>query len=117
MRYWLRLLCSTGSCCSMCPPLKHTPDQPPTLDTLTELLQSVASKWQPLGLYLGVSDDLLDEIYTNMTTEHDCMVEMIDWRLRQVEPLTWKEVAEALHQLGERQLAETVAEIHDTGIH
>ena len=63
-----------------------------------------------------MSDDLLDEIFTNMTTDHDCMVEMLDWRLRnQVKPLTWKEVAEALHQLGERQLAETVAEIHDIG--
>ena len=44
------------------------------------------------------------------------MVEMLDWRLKnQLKPLTWKEVAEALHQLGERQLAETFAEIHEIG--
>ena len=90
-------------------------DQPPTLDNLTKLLQPVASKWQPLGEHLGVSDTLLDEIFTNMNSHHDCMVEMLDWRLRQVKPLTWKEVVEALHQLGERQLVETVAEIHDIG--
>ena len=79
---------------------------PPLKDLLKEL-KSVASKWENLGIMLGIDSGILDNIVANNPKNCDnCLREMLKVWLKQVDPPPrWQAVVEALEVLGEPKLA------------
>ena len=63
-----------------------------------EALTSVSTHWYNLGLALNVGTDKLDEIKANNAESVDCLREMLNHRLKRVEPLSWPLVVKALRR-------------------
>ena len=91
----------------------HSPlDERVNLQTLEKHLLNIAPKWQQLGEQLGVSDTLLDEIFTNYNSDQECLVQMLAFWLRNHDSHpTWREIACALHLMEEHAYAETLERI------
>lgn len=66
------------------------------------------SKWQQLGEMLGIDEDQLDEIFTNHQRDEECLRDVLGtWFKKSVNP-TWRAVTDALQQIEEGQLAESL---------
>ncbi len=86
------------------------------MENLMSVLRELEPKWQEVGKAFGLSDDLLDEIFTNGNSPYDCMADMLTWYLRRCETTpTWDNVAMALERMGETRLAENVRQTYETG--
>ena len=68
------------------------------------MLRPVAKKWKMIGVALQLSEDFLDEVFTNMDNVEDCLVEAMDNWMRYHEP-SWEKLASALREIGEDELA------------
>ena len=79
----------------------------PSLNDLLKELKLVASKWENLGIMLGIDSGILDTIAANNPKNCDnCLREMLKVWLKQVDPPPgWQAVVEALEVLGEPKLA------------
>lgn len=86
----------------------HPPSTPVNLENLLSGLHpAVTPKWQQLAEVLGVDEDLIDEIFTNSNgMDVECLNDILKIWLKK-SSLTWKCVADALHKIGEDQLAES----------
>ena len=85
------------------------PQQAPTLKLLQrELNNSVASKWEDIGIQLDIDDGQLRNIKAdNNGDSTSCLREMLRVWLKRARPTpSWEEVGEALECLGEQNLAE-----------
>ena len=81
----------------------------PTLpDLLKELLSKVASKWENIGILLGIDDGPLSKIKADNHGESgDCLREMLRVWLKKVDPPpSWNLLVDALKSLGEEKLAQ-----------
>ena len=79
------------------------------VENLFAELYPVTSKWEKLGEALGLDEDRLDEIFTNNQSEEECLRDMLEvWFKKSYKPTWWK-VANALHAIGEGQLAEQLS--------
>ena len=79
------------------------------LQSLVKHLLNIAPKWQLIGEQLGVSDTVLDEIFTNYESDHDCLIQMLDFWLRKHHSHpTWREIISALHLMEEHAYAESL---------
>ena len=77
-----------------------------TLENLCKLLSPLADKWRELGEILSVTEDNLDEIFTNNKTDEACLQEMLRFYLMRSDlQHDWEEVSTALRNLGEETLA------------
>lgn len=54
-----------------------------------------------------MDEDLTDEIFTNNETDEECLKDILEVWLEISSP-TWEGVADALHKIGEDQLAESL---------
>ena len=80
-----------------------------------QIRQQVTPKWYQFGLAVGINKETLDE-FSNFPAE-ECIVEMLDLWLRTSErAVTWRDVADALKQIGLYQLAERTLKAYKTGI-
>jgi hypothetical protein len=78
------------------------------------LQDKVTQNWYQFGVALGIEKDVLDR-YLNYPPEQS-IVEILDHLLRRdVEQLSWMEVAGALRQINFHQLAEEIESITETG--
>ena len=82
------------------------------LKDLSNLLNSVTD-WHALGVKLGVKSHELETIQRNYP--HDtmrCKHEMLAYCLRGANPPTWRDVRDALCQMGEHESAEKIQKKH-----
>ena len=87
----------------------------PNLSDLTmALCNRLADKWKRLGVYLRLPKAALDTI--NRENSEDCLVEMLDCWLKQVNPPpSWTTIIEAIEVLGDKQLAAELKTKYCTG--
>ena len=85
------------------------------LDSLLIQLQGkVTPVWYKFGAALGIEKEILDR-HLNYPPEQ-CIVEILDYWLRNHVERNWREVARALRQISYHQLANEVESIDETGI-
>ena len=95
-------------------------EKPPTKPQLKELMDAlyhkVADKWRTIGLYLEIPKGKLAGIAEkNQRDPHNCLVEMLETWLEQVDPpATWTAIIEAVEFLGEEQLGKELREKYTT---
>ena len=86
---------------------QHTP---PTLKLLLKALYStVADKWEDIGILLDIEDGQLAKVKAdNPVNSGNCLREMLRIWLKRVEPqpASWKDLVDALTDLGEEKLAQ-----------
>ena len=64
----------------------------------------MTSKWQQLGVALGMDEDLVDEIWTNNNgIDEECLKNFLDMWVKKSP--TWNDVTNALQKIGEDELA------------
>ena len=80
------------------------------------LYHKVADKWRTIGLYLEIPKGKLAGIAEkNQRDPHNCLVEMLETWLEQVNPpATWAAIIEAVEFLGEEQLGKELREKYTT---
>lgn len=93
------------------------PDKSLNLDNLLIQLQHVhITKWRQLGEALGVPKRRLNDItYHHSADPEQCKVEVLDQWLQNRSRPTWREVADALTQIHESELANSLREVYTTG--
>ena len=79
------------------PPKLHDHTRP-EISSALKLLLPIASKWQNIGVLLGVPIEIVDAIkYENRHSYSMCLIEMLTYWLKQVDPPpTWKDLIEAI---------------------
>ena len=87
----------------------------PTLRELSNELKSVED-WHLLGVKLGMEDYELRTIESNYHGNERRKHEMFAKCLRGAKRLTWKAVADALHEMGEFAVAGNIQEKHCSSI-
>ena len=84
---------------------------------LIQLRSHVTPMWKELGLVIGIVEEVLDR-YSSYPPE-ECLVEVLDYWLRKYHTtknkLTWRDVAEAVKEIGLHQLAENILNVYQTG--
>ena len=90
-------------------------DKTLNLDTLLiQIRDEVTPKWYQFGLAVGINKETLDEL--SSFTPEECIVEMSDLWLRTSETtVIWRDVANALKEIGCYRLAEKILKIYKTG--
>ena len=86
---------------------------PELRDLLDALQHKVAHKWKTLGIFLKIPTGRLDNIEAKHHDPEDCLREMLQVWLKQVQPPpTWASIIKALNSdsLEEQQLAKELRE-------
>ena len=84
---------------------------------LIQIRDQVTPKWYQFGGVVGINKETLDEL-SNFPPE-ECIVEVLDIWLRThdpAEPVSWRDVADALKQTGLYLLAERILKSYKTGV-
>lgn len=83
---------------------------PSDLDTLVEDLYSVRDRFKFFALQIGVSKDELNGIRANNGSCEDCLLEVLDHRLRKSKALTYSDIDKALrsNSVDEPRLADSL---------
>ena len=68
------------------------------------ILRPLAKKWKEIGKVLKVTDDVLGEVTTNVATDEDCLVKVMDHWVKYCKP-SWKKLARALKVMDEDEIA------------
>ena len=84
----------------------------PSLKDLLKELKQVASKWENIGVMVGIDSGILDNIEAdNSKNCENCLREMLKVWLKQLDPApSWPLMVEALEVLGEPKLAKELKE-------
>ena len=90
----------------------------PSLKDLLKELKQVASKWENIGVMLGIDSGVLDNIDAdNPKSCENCLREMLKVWLKQLAPApSWQAVVEALDVLGEPKLAQELKQRYCTSL-
>ena len=81
---------------------------------LIQIRHEVTPKWYQFGLAIGINKETLDQ-FSSFPPE-ECIVEISDLWLRTSETtVTWRDVADALKEIGCHQLAEKILKMYQTG--
>jgi hypothetical protein len=77
---------------------------------LTELYNTVADKWENIGIMLVIEEGQLNKVKSdNAGNSGNCLREMLKIWLKRVDPKpSWPSMAEALEVLEEQSLAEHI---------
>ncbi len=82
------------------------------LDSLLINLQHLAPKWQEIGIHLKVSAvDLKSIQELCKEVDSDCLVEFFDKWLRSTDTPTWKNITDALDEIGEHESSQNIMDI------
>ena len=81
---------------------------------LIQIRHEVTPKWYQFGLAVGINQETLDE-FANFPPE-ECIVEISDlWLKTNESTLKWRNVANALKEIGCHRLAEKILTVYKTG--
>ena len=95
------------------PQLTQKEQTPPTIKSLIkELYNTVASKWEDIGILLDIEDGQLSKVKAdNPTSSENCLREMLRIWLKKVDPQpSWADLIESLNALGEEKVAQSLKE-------
>ena len=96
----------------MSKPILPTPKRPSLKDLQTELLNTASDKWEYIGISLGIDDRALIKIKSNPGNASDngaCLIAMLrNWLDRANPPPCWSAIADALQELGDEILADSL---------
>lgn len=87
------------------------------LDTLLlQIKHEVTPKWYQFGEVIGVEKQLLEKFDVEKYPPEQCIIEVIDnWLRNHAGQPTWREVAEALREIGLYTLAADIENVYKTG--
>ncbi len=86
------------------------------LDNLLINLRHLTPKWQEIGIHLKVSAvDLKSIQELCKEVDSDCLGELFDKWLRSTDTPTWKNVTDALDNMGEHESSQNIADIISEG--
>ena len=90
-------------------------DESLDLDSLLAKLHGrVDTQWFALGTALGIPTEFLDSLKSYNYPDQDCMVEMLDYWLRNhPDQPTWKEIADAIEDIHDYLLAKSIKAVYD----
>ena len=82
------------------------------LSAVYEVLSPVAEKYQTFGVQINVSASDIEEIRAKHTNSNDCLLKVLETRLKQTPSLTWRDIDTALRSdtVGEGQFADSIRE-------
>ena len=79
---------------------------------LIKLHGNVNAQWYQFGLAIGVPREFLDKL--NGCPEEQCLVELLDhWLRNHPDQPTWKELADAMEDISDYQLANSIRKVYD----
>ena len=80
------------------------------LQEVFEALYSITPNYVPFGMKLNVDLNTIKVIERQYSTPYDCFLEILDFRLKQVPPLTWHDIVQALRSptVQQHDLARTI---------
>ena len=83
---------------------------------LIQLRPQVGPKWYEFGEAAGIKKEILEN-YASHCNPEDCIVEMLDYWLRNHDGQpTWKEITKLLREIGLGKLAAEIDKVYLTGI-
>ena len=86
---------------------------PFTVDNLFDQLWPLHDKWQKLGDVMSLSEDLLDEIFTNNEDDESCLREILELYMKVGDRQhTWDEIHSFVKAVGDENLADKIYIIH-----
>ena len=72
----------------------------------------MAGKWKDLGEILCITDNILNEIFTNNKADETCLQEMLRYYLMRSDLVhNWEKITTALRKLGEEALANKISDV------
>ena len=78
---------------------------------LTKLCGKVNDQWHQFGLAIGVPGEFLEKL--KGYSEKECLVKLLDyWFRHHPDQPTWKEVADALEDIRDYQLARSIKRVY-----
>ena len=76
---------------------------------MKELYNNVASKWHPIGTFLGISDEELKTIECREHDPQECLMAMLTvWLYRTNPPASWPDITEAVEFTGRPDIAQQI---------
>lgn len=79
-------------------------------------LHPFASKWVEIGISLGLTSSILEEIRENHSNAQSCLREvLVVWLKGNGLTVTWKKLIDALILCGEMTVAQSLRAKYDTG--
>ena len=86
---------------------------PLTVDNLFDQLWPLCDKWLKLGGVMLLSEDLLDEIFTNNEDNESCLRDLLEFYMKAGERQhTWDEIHSFVKAVGDEKLADKIYGIH-----
>ena len=83
---------------------------------MLQIKHEVTPVWYQFGEVIGVEKKLLDKFDVEKYPPEQCIIEVIDnWLRNHAGQPTWREVAEALRQIGLLTLASDIEDVYKTG--
>lgn len=74
---------------------------------MIKIQSQVTHKWYHFGVAVGIGKDVLNKLTSY--SDEVCIVEMLDYWLRNCHPKpTWRQVGEALKEIGLNQLGDEI---------
>ena len=93
----------------------NNPDESLNLDSLLiQLRAHVKPKWHEFGIAIGVPEELLDQYSSYPADER--LIEVLNYWLNDHQNPTWRDIAKLLHDTELHELAESIMNVHETGI-
>ena len=93
-------------------PLDCTPI--PTLKLAIRELKPLATKWEDIGIELDIHDAVLTSIkLDNHGDSLSCLRDMLRARFNQGDSLCWSDIAEAVQNSGDQQIADNIRAKYD----
>ena len=81
---------------------------------LIQIRSQVTPYWYQFGIAVGIDKEVLEK-YSRYPSE-ECIVEVLDyWLKNHHSKPTWKNVAEALKDIGLHRYAEKILKVYETG--
>ena len=79
---------------------------------LIKLRGKVKKNWYQFGLVLGVPKEILNQLVSY--SEEDSLIELLDyWLKHHPDQPTWKEIADAMEDLQDYELANSILRVYD----
>ena len=86
-------------------------ESPETRDLMNQIAAIIPAKWRFVGIQLGLTENILDDIAVSAPFPLECFRKMLlEWKKRKPRPYTWMTIIEALEtpSVGEVALAECI---------
>ena len=82
-------------------------------DNLFDQLWPLHAQWKKLGSAMSLSEELLDEIFTNNEEDESCFRQVLDYYMgKHDKQHSWEEIVSILKKIEAKELAEKINTLH-----